>query len=44
MPPQERKRILSFRDKLRNGWEHDGHMREKHNWKGWRPPLHDLPQ
>mmetsp|Transcript_2428 Transcript_2428/g.5481 ORF Transcript_2428/g.5481 Transcript_2428/m.5481 type:complete len:140 (-) Transcript_2428:303-722(-) len=42
LPTQERKRIISFGHKLRTGWEHDGLVREKHAWKGWRAPQHDL--
>ena len=43
VPTQERKRILKFTDKVRNGWAHDGRT-GTHAWRGWKPPLHDLPR
>lgn len=37
VPCQERKRILRFVDKYRQGFRHDGRG-GKHAWKGWKAP------
>lgn len=37
IPVQERKRMLNFLDKYRQGFRHDGRT-GKHSWKGWRAP------
>lgn len=44
VPVRERKRMLNFIDKYRQGWRHDGRggpgneQGVKRLWKGWRPP------
>jgi hypothetical protein len=38
LPVQDRKRLLKFVNKARQGWVHDGRERTKHAWKGWKPP------
>ena len=39
LPCQDRKRLLRFVDKARQGWLHDGREGGK-QWKGWVPPEH----
>jgi hypothetical protein len=37
LPCQERKRLLNFIDKYRQGFRHDGRQ-GKHAWRGWLQP------
>lgn len=37
VPCQERKRLLNFADKYRQGYRHDGRQ-GKRAWRGWLPP------
>ena len=37
VPVQERKRLLNFLDKYKQGYRHDG-REGPHAWKGWRAP------
>eukprot|EP00967_Tisochrysis_lutea_P136319 scaffold243085_cov36-Tisochrysis_lutea.AAC.2 len=40
LPCQDRKRLLKFTQKAREGWQHDGKERHAQAWKGWKPPEH----